>query len=79
MKAIITNYRYWVLTALGFIIIIGLIAIPQDGFGTLAYFTILFGTKLVALIALIIYFILYTHWEDNGEIRELTSIVNEEE
>lgn len=79
MKAIITNYRYWVLTALGFIIIIGLIAIPQDGIGTLAYFTILFGTKLVALIALIIYFILYTHWEDNGEIRELTSIVNEEE
>lgn len=79
MKAIITNYRYWVLTALGFIIIIGLIAIPQDGIGTLAYFAILFGTKLVALIALIIYFILYVHWEDNGKIRELTSIVNEEE
>ena len=29
MKALITNYRYWVLTALAFIIIIGLVAIPQ--------------------------------------------------
>lgn len=78
MKAIITNYRYWVLTALGFIIIIGLIVIPQDGIGPLAYFAILFGTKLLALIALIIYFVLYLHWEHNGKIRELTSIVNEE-
>lgn len=79
MKAIITNYRYWVLTVLGFIIIIGLIAIPQDDIDTLSYFAILFSTKLVALIALIIYFVLYVHWEDNGKIRELTSIVNEEE
>ena len=79
MKAIITNYRYWVLTVLGFIIIIGLIAIPQDEIGTLTYFAILFGTKLVALIALIIYFILYIRWEDNNKIPELTSIINEEE
>lgn len=79
MKAIITNYRYWVLTALGFIFIIGLSAIPQDDIGTLSYFAILFGTKLVALIALIIFVILYIRWEENHKIPELTSIINEAE
>ncbi len=79
MKALITNYRYWVLTALAFIIIIGLVAIPQDGTDSLVYYAMLFGTKLVALIALFIYVILYLHWEDEGKIPELTSIINEEE
>ena len=62
MKALITNYRYWVLTALAFIIIIGLVAIPQDGTDSL-----------------FIYVFLYLHWEDEGKIPELTSIINEEE
>ena len=79
MKALITNDRYWVLTALAFIIIIGLVAIPQDGTDSLVYYVMLFGTKLVALIALFIYVFLYLHWEDEGKIPELTSIINEEE
>ncbi len=79
MKALITNHRYWVLTALAFIIIIGLVAIPQDGTDSLVYYVMLFGTKLVALIALFIYVFLYLHWEDEGKIPELTSIINEEE
>ena len=79
MKALITNYRYWVLTALAFIIIIGLVAIPQDGTDSLVYYVMLFGTKLVALIALFLYVLLYLHWEDEGKIPELTSIINEEE
>lgn len=79
MKALITNYRYWVLTTLAFIIIIGLVAIPQDGTDSLVYYVMLFGTKLVALIALFIYVFLYLHWEDEGKIPELTSIINEEE
>lgn len=79
MKALITNHRYWALTALAFIIIIGLVAIPQDGTDSLVYYVMLFGTKLVALIALFIYVFLYLHWEDEGKIPELTSIINEEE
>ena len=77
MKALITNYRYWVLTALAFIIIIGLVAIPQDGTDSLVYYVMLFGTKLVALIALI-YVFLYLHWEDEGKIPELSDFANEE-
>lgn len=76
MKALITNYRYWVLTALAFIIIIGLVAIPQDGTDSLVYYVMLFGTKLVALIALFIYVFLYLHWEDEGKIPELSDFAN---
>ena len=79
MKLIITNYRYWVLALLGFVIVVGLIAVPQDGIGFLAYVAILFGTKLVSLLALVLYFFLYLHWKDNNEIPELTSIISEEE
>ena len=78
MKPLITNYRYWVLTALAFIIIIGLVAIPQDGTDSLVYYAMLFGTKLVALIALFIYVFLYLHWEDEGKIPELSDFANEE-
>ena len=78
MKALITNYRYWVLTALAFIIIIGLVAIPQDGTDSLVYYVMLFGTKLFALIALFIYVFLYLHWEDEGKIPELSDFANEE-
>ena len=78
MKALITNYRYWVLTALAFIIITGLVAIPQDGTDSLVYYVMLFGTKLVALIALFIYVFLYLHWEDEGKIPELSDFANEE-
>ena len=78
MKALITNYRYWVLTALAFIIIIGIVAIPQDGTDSLVYYVMLFGTKLVALIALFIYAFLYLHWEDEGKIPELSDFANEE-
>lgn len=79
MKAIITNYRYWVLNALALVILLGLIAVPQDNIGTWLYIAVLFGSKLIAILALTLFFILYLHWQDNGEIPELTKFVNEEE
>ena len=79
MKALITNYRYWVLTTLAFIIIIGLVAIPQDGTDSLVYYVMLFGTKLVARIALFIYVFLYLQCEDEGKRPQLTSNINEEQ
>lgn len=78
MKAIITNYRYWVLTALATITLAGLLCIPHDNTSTIAYITILFGSKLISLVALIIYCLLYMHWEDQGTIPELTDIGKEE-
>lgn len=77
MKSIITNYRYWVLTILGFIVIIGLIAVPKDGIGFWTYTALLFGSKLIALVALIVYCLLYMHWSDMGKIPELTNMTEE--
>ena len=79
MKAIMTNYRYWVLTFLGFLFVLGLLAMPDESIGLPAYIVILFGTKLMAFFSLAIYFLLYLHWQDNGEIPELTNLVKEEE
>ena len=78
MKAIITNYRYWILAALATITLAGLLCIPHNSASTIAYITILFGSKLISLVALIIYCLLYTHWEDQGTIPELTEIGKEE-
>ena len=78
MKAIITNYRYWVLAALATITLAGLLCIPHDSASTIAYITILFGTKLAALVALILLCILYTRWDDTSKIPELSNLANEE-
>lgn len=78
MNAIITNYRYWVLAALATITLAGLLCIPHDSASTITYIAILFGTKLISLVALIVYCLLYTHWEDQGTIPELTEIGKEE-
>ena len=77
MKSIITNYRYWVLTLLGFIVIVGLVAVPKDGIGFWTYTALLFGSKLIALVALIAYCLLYMHWSDVGKIPELTNMTEE--
>lgn len=77
MKSIITNYRYWVLNLLGFIVIIGLVAVPKDGIGFWTYTALLFGSKFIALVALIAYCLLYMHWSDMGKIPELTNMTEE--
>lgn len=77
MKAIITNYRYWVLTLLALLSFIGGVAIPQDNVGFWPYIAILFGSKIVALIALIACCILYLHWQDNDKIPELTELIKD--
>lgn len=74
MKAIITNYRYWVLTLLALLSFIGGVAIPQDNVGFWPYIAILFGSKIVALIACCI---LYLHWQDNDKIPELTELIKD--
>lgn len=78
MKPIITNYRYWVLFALFNVIILGLLAVPQDTTSSLLYVLLLVGSKLLALAALITFCLLYITWEDQGAIPELTNITKEE-
>lgn len=78
MKAIITNYRYWVLNLLSFIVIMGLAVTPQDEAGLFPYVAIAVGSKLVALAAAVAAFRLYEHWHGNGQLQDLTNLANEE-
>lgn len=80
MKKIITNWRYYVLTALAFTIIVGLLAVPVGSHdtSTLTYLALLFGSKAAALAALVLLCLLYIHWDDAGKIPELSDLANEE-
>lgn len=78
MKSIITNYRYWVLNLLSFIVIIGLVVTPQGDAGFLAYVAIAIGSKLTALVAATAFWLLYSHWHDNGTIPEMFHQADEE-
>ena len=78
MKSIITNYRYWVLNLLSFIVVIGLVVTPQGDAGFLAYVAIAIGSKLAALAAGVAFWLLYSHWYDNGTIPEMFHQADEE-
>ncbi len=78
MKAIITNYRYWVLNLLSFVFTIGLVVTPQDSAGFLEYVAIAIGSKLAALAAAVAFWLLYSHWRDNGSISEIVHLADED-
>ncbi len=79
MKAIITNYRYWVLTLLGIVVSLGFVAMPADGIGFWAYVAVLFGSKIVALAVLALAYNLFLRWSNMGDIPELTEFIGEED
>lgn len=51
MKKILTNYRYYVITLLCGIVIIGLFAVPAEDLPLAYWFYVLVSTKLIALAA----------------------------
>ena len=80
MKKIIPNWRYYVLTALAFTIIVGLLAVPVGYHDTSVqtYLALLYGSKAAALAALVLLCLLYIRWEDADKIPELSDFANEE-
>ncbi len=78
MKAIITNYRYWVLTLLSFVSVIGFVGMPHDDLAILPFLAAFLGSKLIGLAALVAFCLLFRHWQGKGEIPELTKLTAEE-
>ncbi len=78
MKAIITNYRYWVLTLLSFVSVIGFVGMPHDDLALLPFLAAFFGSKLIGLAALAAFCLLFRYWQGKGEIPELTELTAEE-
>ncbi len=78
MKAIITNYRYWVLSLIFFVSVIGFVAMPHDDLALLPFLAVFLGSKLIGLAALAAFCLLFRHWQGKGEIPELTELTAEE-
>lgn len=76
MKAIITNYRYYVLAVLTFILIIGLFAVPAEDLPFSYWLYTLVSSKLIALGAGVLISKLTRRWEAKGTIPELTNSIN---
>lgn len=71
MKKILTNYRYYVITLLCGIVIIGLFAVPAEDLPLAYWFYVLVSTKLIALAAGSLLAYLLKRWEAKGTIPEL--------
>lgn len=77
MKAIITNYRYWVLLALASVMIVGLVAVPSTDVSFSTFTAKLFVSKGVAFAAFLAFCHYYMKWKDEGSISELTDLEEE--
>lgn len=76
MKKILSNYRYYVLTALGCIAIFGLFAVPVEMLPFLTWLYVLVSSKVIGIIAGYALYRLTEHWEEQGTIPELTDALD---
>lgn len=76
MKKILTNYRYYVLAAIFITTAISVIAIPNDGLSVGAWIFWLVLSKITAIIAAVLFVLLYCWWEHRGMIPELVNYFN---
>lgn len=76
MKAIITNYRYYVLAVLSLVLIICLFGVPADDLPFANWLYTPVSSKLIALGAGFLISKLYKRWEAKGTIPELINSIN---
>lgn len=77
MKKIFSNYRYYVLFVLGLITTISFFAVPDDELPALSWVYVLVSSKVITLLAGFTAVRLFTHWEQQDKIKELTKFINE--
>jgi len=76
MKAIFTNYRYYVLFVVLGVAVICLSAVPADRLNFWDAVYVLVSTKLLAFVFGYLFADLYYRWEAKGTIPELVNFVN---
>ena len=75
-KAIITNYRYWVLFLLTAVMILGVFSVPIDEQPFISWLYCLISSKLIGLASGCILYKLIQRWDRMGTIPELTDSIN---
>lgn len=76
MKKAISNYRYYVLIALGVVCFFGIFAVPDDSLPFFSWLWILVSTKIIGLCTGYLLHHLIEHWQDREAIPELTEFIN---
>ena len=76
MKAILTNYRYYVLFVLVAIAILGIFSVPIDDQPTINWIYCLVSSKVIGFGAVWIISKLTQRWERMGTIPELIDSIN---
>lgn len=77
IKSFLTNWRYYIIFALGAVVIMTLFSEPleKDIWEWLKAF---FVTKAIAFACIGILYLLCSHWYNNGSIPEIDKICNED-
>lgn len=76
MKKIYSNYRYYVLTVLATVAVIGILSVPAEGLPAANWCDVLISSKVIGFCAICIIAKLIKRWERKGAIPELTKIIN---
>lgn len=77
MKAIFSNYRYYLLTIITAVAIIGLMVVPQDTLTTIQWLWVLLSSKAVAAAAGYLIYRLIKHWKAKDTIPELKQLIED--
>ncbi len=75
MKAILTNYRYYLLVVLCAIALVGIMIVPAEKLPTVTWCYVLVSSKIIAFLAVYISARLIKRWETRGSIPELIKAV----
>lgn len=75
-KAVLSNYRYYVLTLLLTLTVVLLMADVNDDVTGVLFFYLILSTKLLAFAFGYLFYRLYKRWEAKGTIPEMTDSIN---
>lgn len=79
MLRIVLNWRYYVLSAVCVICLLGIFSCPAETEEGFSWFVSLFLSKIIGFGFGYIYFRLFAYWDERNKISELSKFVNEEE
>lgn len=75
-KAVLSNYRYYVLTLLLTLTVVLLMADVNDDVTGVLFLYLILSTKLLAFAFGYLFYRLYKRWEAKGTIPEMTDSIN---
>lgn len=78
MKKIFSNYRYYVLTVLATVAVIGILSVPAEGLPAADWCGVLISSKVIGFCAICIIAKLIKRWEREGTISELIKTINKD-